>query len=179
VAHETTRRCAFSTSRLVVGNWHELSERFGLDLIEIVCGVLTRATTMTLPPDWHGDYDGERARRWVDARDGESPTLLVIERDTHEAIGLLIRFEIPDRGGAGRVDVRVGYVLAQWAWGRGFATELVRGFVAWARSEPSIGSISGGVPAGHHASARVLLNNGFAPSGPSDGEQIYQLNLDG
>ncbi len=161
----------------MVGDWHDLSNRYGLDLIEITSRVLTRATTTALPPDWRGDFDGERARRWVASRDAESPTLLVIERETGHAIGLLILFEVAGQSDAGRFDVRLGYVLAESAWGRGLASELVGGLVEWARSEPSIGSISGGVAQGNEASARVLLKNGFEPSDARDGEQVYELTL--
>lgn len=170
--------CAFSTSRLVVGDWHDLSERWGFDLVEVVAGVLTPATTVALPPDWSGEFDGARARRWIAARDAESPTLLVIERDAGVAIGLLILFEAVRPGHHRQVDVRVGYVLAEAAWGRGFATELVRGFVTWARSQPVVGSISGGVARDNDASARVLIKNGFTPVGTVEGEHLYRLTLD-
>ena len=177
MAHETSRRCTFSTDRLVVGDWHDLSDRYELDLIETVSRVLTRTTTTALPPSWRGDFDEERARQWVAARDAESPTVLVIEPETGHAVGLLILFEVAGQDDAGRVDVRLGYVVAESAWGRGLASELVGGLVDWARSEPTIGSISGGVAQGNEASARVLRKNGFKPSDTHDGEQIYELPL--
>lgn len=129
MAHETARDCTFSTDRLVVGDWHDLSDQYGLDLVEIVTCVLTEATTPALPPNWRGDFDGERARRWVEARDGESPTLLVTDQETGHAIGLLILFKVAGQGDSRRVDVRLGYILDESAWGRGLASELVSGLV--------------------------------------------------
>lgn len=181
MAHEMTGSCAFSTDRLVVGDWHDLADRYGLDLVGIVRTVLTTTTTAALPPDWHGNFDRHRADQWVQAREAESPTLLVVDPEPGRAIGFLILFESPSRQEPALVDVRLGYVLAEAAWGKGLASELVSGLVEWARSKGSIKSISGGVAKDNPASAQVLLNNGFAAvdydgDGESD-EQTYELVL--
>jgi RimJ/RimL family protein N-acetyltransferase len=177
VTHDKVRWCSFSTERLIVDEWHDLSTRLGLDLIEVVTSVLTEATTAALPSEWSGDFDKERARTWVEVRDAESPTLLAVEHETGRAIGLLILFEAADEDASCGVEVRLGYVIAEVAWGRGFASELVGGLVEWARLKSSIRTISAGIAPTNEASERVLLRNGFLPSGASDGEQIYQIFL--
>lgn len=175
--HDTTQKCKFSTERLVVGEWHLLADEYGLDLIAIIRSVLTKATTAALPPDWNGDYDDERAKKWVDARDAESPTLLVVETESGLAVGFLILFESVSRDEHARIDVRLGYVLAESAWGRGLATELVHGLVLWARSELFVHTISGGVAESNDPSAHVLLKNGFKPLSAGGGERTYALTL--
>lgn len=177
VGHDTTQRCTFSTPRLLVGDWHRVANEHGLDLVEVVRSVLTTATTAALPPEWHGDFDHERARQWVAARDAESPTRLAFASDSGQPIGLLILFESAGRRDPARVELRLGYVLAESAWGEGLASELVGGLVDWARSEPSIETISGGVAKDNAASARVLLKNGFEPATMREDEQIYELIL--
>ncbi len=178
MTHETTQQCAYATARLVVGDWHRMSHRYGLDLIDAICSVLTRITTAALPPEWQGDFDDQRAKRWVEARDAESPTMLVVTRDDSKAVGLLILFESASQQDPDRIDVRLGYVLAESAWGKGLASELVQGLVDWASAEPSIRSISGGVARDNDASARVLLNNGFKPSGDATNEaETYEIIL--
>lgn len=177
--HETTRDCRFTTSRLEVGPWHELADTYGLDLIEAVRVVLTPSTTAALPPDWQADLDGDRAREWVQARDAESPTLLVVAPESGSASGLLVLFEVISRLEPGRMELRIGYVLAEWAWGRGLATELVGGLVDWARARPVIRALSGGVAPSNEASARVLTANGFVLSDPGGPEHVYELRLGG
>lgn len=177
MTHDALRRCAFSTDRLVVDEWHRQATRFDLDLANVVGELLTAATTPELPPEWRGDFDAERAERWVEARDIESPTLLAVEFGTSRVVGLLIVFEATDESVSRGVDVRLGYVLAESAWGQGLATELVGGLVEWSRSEPSIRTISAGVAPTNEASARVLRKNGFVPHAVTDGEQVFRISV--
>lgn len=170
-------RCRLSTDRLVAAEWHWLADRHGLDLVDVVSSVLTAATTEALPPSWQGDHDRARATAWIGERDEESPTLLVVERDGGRAVGLLILFPSTEGAGPEPVELRLGYVLAEAAWGRGLASELVAGLVDWARSTPTIASLAGGVAEGNEASVKVLRRNGFQPAEVSGGEQVYRLTL--
>ena len=174
----TLARCAFDTERLHAAAWQ--AGDLPADLPGRVATVLTEATTRFLPPDWHGDYDDARARRWIEERDAEGPTLLVTERAGGETVGLVILFEEPRAGGS-LIDVRLGYVIAESQWGRGLASELVAGLVGWCREDPGVASIAGGVEADNAASASVLLKNGFqlVPSDGSapPGEELYRLEL--
>jgi RimJ/RimL family protein N-acetyltransferase len=175
VDHGTARRCRFSTDRLDVAEWHDTSARTGADLVEVVGRVLTASTTAALPPEWQGDFDRARSERWIASRDAESPTLLVVDRASGEAVGLLILFEEGDD--ATGIDVRLGYVIAEASWGRGVATELVGGLVAWAASQPACRSITGGVAPGNVASARVLAKNGFVRVDGGSGDDQYRRDL--
>jgi RimJ/RimL family protein N-acetyltransferase len=168
-----TATCTFATNRLIVGEWHKMSEG-GPSLIDVVAAILTTTTTQALPPDWQGDYSRARAELWVEERDAESPTLLVCVAESGAAAGLVMLFE--ERSADGVVEVRLGYVIEEALWGRGFASELVAGLVDWCRTEGSIRSISGGVEASNIASARVLEKNGFglAPDSTSE-HHIYTL----
>lgn len=171
--------CRFETHRLSVGPWHRLAEESGADLVQVVSDLLTETTTAELPGPWRGDYSREQARRWIAARDEESPTLLIVDGETRRPLGLLILFEETiDRGRS--IDLRIGYLLDEAVWGRGLANELVAGLIGWARTEPRIRSLSGGVSATNPASARALTRNGFTPTehrpGPGQ-ETIYQLLL--
>ena len=180
MATVVTRACRFLTDRLDVSEWHRCALPHGLALVDVVSGLLTAATTQSLPSGWQGEYDLARATVWIRDRDAESPTLMAVDRATGAPVGLLILFEMPAEEGSDLVDVRLGYFLAESVWGRGLGTELVAGFVDWCRSEPRIRSIAGGVEADNAASARVLTKNGFTTAGPVsdiDDEQIYELVL--
>ncbi len=142
--------------------------------------MLTEPVTRSLPPSWQGHYTVERAREWVKERDEEGATLLIIEKATKQAIGLMILFETAAEDGSG-TEVRLGYLLSESAWGKGLASELVRGFVGWCRDQASISSIAGGVAQDHPASRRVLEKNGFRfvqrDSEIAEGEDVFRLQL--
>ena len=168
--------CEFVTERLHVGPWHSV-DYSDVDLAKVVSEMLTERSTSGLPDAWRGDFSVERAKAWIKERDGESPTLVGIERTSGRAIALVIVHEIALDDSA--VDVRIGYVIAEAAWSRGLATELVGGLVKWARVQPSIQTLTGGVDTANQASVRVLIKNGFEliPGGEG-GEATYQLQVD-
>lgn len=171
--------CHFETSRLRVGQWHVIGSEIGTDLGAIVTELLTAASTRSLPDSWRGDYSTERARDWIDERDAESPTLLVVDRRSAESLGLVMLADVP--AAESSIDLRIGYLFAETAWGKGFATELVAGLVGWARPHRSISTLTGGVAADNPASARVLVKNGFIAIDGADheGEEtMYQLDVE-
>lgn len=175
--------CTFETERLLVKEWHSLSSNDwdGSELAPLVTQLLTEGVTRTLPPPWQGTYTIERAQKWIADRDAEGTTLLVIDKATRRAIGLMILFASREGNLSADVDVRLGYLLAETSWGQGFASELVAGLVGWCRGQNSISSITGGVAPDNPASARVLLKNGFEPlessPEPIEGDQLYRVNL--
>lgn len=105
---------------------------------------------------------------------------MVQRRTDGAALGLLIVHEIqlPEKS---RVDVRLGYLLAEAAWGKGVGTELVAGFVDWCEAHTEIRSVTGGVAHDNIASVRILEKHGFRPvleaGDDAEGETIYGLVL--
>jgi ribosomal-protein-alanine N-acetyltransferase len=156
------RECRFETARLRVREWHSQGADQGAagDLATVVTSLLTPPVTRSLPPAWQGEYTRERAEAWVVDRDAEGTTLLASERVSSTAIGLMILFEEAVVGALG-VDVRLGYVLAESAWGRGYGSEIVEGFVRWCRDRAEIRTLIAGVAADNPASIRILEKSGF------------------
>ena len=154
--------CTFETERLMVKEWHSLltSEGQQRELPYVVANILTGPVTRSLPESWQGSYTIDRARGWIDERDEEGTTLLVIYKLTHQAVGLMILFETQEETG-GDTEVRLGYLLSEDAWGKGIASELVGGFVKWCSEQTTISSVAGGVALDNPASRRVLQKNGF------------------
>jgi len=161
----------YSTDRLIVSEWHSIDSSewnaIGLDLV--VVNTLSPNVTQSLPPAWQGDYSLSRAKDWIAERDEEGITLIVVDKTSREAIGLLILL-----GSDNDQDFRLGYLLKESAWGRGYASELVQGFVEWSELN-GVSSITGGVEVDNIASKRVLEKNGFiqAPDTTSREEQMY------
>lgn len=175
--------CRFETERLLVEEWHSLqaAEWAARELHDVVTELLTESVTGSLPPAWQGRYTTERARRWVEERDAEGPTLLVIHKADGQPVGLVILFEEhASEEGTDAIDVRLGYLLAEDVWGQGIASELLAGFVGWCRRQPALASLTGGVAADNPASARVLEKNGFqlVENGHDHvDERLYRLHL--
>ena len=169
--------CEFVTDRLRVGPWHSVEYYPDVDLGVVVAEILTERSTAALPEAWRGDFSIERANAWISERDAESPTLLATECTSGRVMALVIVHEVPLDHSA--VDVRIGYVIAPGASGLGLATELVGGLGEWARKQPHIHSLTGGVDDKNQASVRVLVKNGFALiADGEEGEAIYQLRVD-
>ncbi len=143
--------------------------------------MLTEPVTRTLPTAWQGDYTASRAREWVRERDREGTTLLVINKSTKEPVGLVILIEVDSENAIDGIEVRLGYLLSEPAWCRGLATELVKGFVAWCRTQAPIATLAGGVDVAHPVSIRVREKNGFrqieAEGEVSPNHLMYRLRL--
>ncbi len=171
--------CGFSTERLFVSEWHSLaSEDWDRQPLEaVVRAILTPAVTETLPPPWQGEYTDERARKWIRDRDREGVTLMVIERGSGRAVGLMLLFSAGEA--VEGAELRLGYMLAESAWGRGYASELIAGLIGWCRSHRVL-SLTGGVARENIASGRALEKNGFRcePGNESDDERTFVLCLE-
>ena len=175
--------CGFQTERLFVNEWHSINSSYWRhrEIGEVVAAILTEPVTRTLPDSWRGAYTRERASEWVKDRDEEGTTLLVIDKNTRQCVGLMILNAAPIENGNGRMELRLGYLLSESAWGKGFASELVEGLVQWCRGHTQISSIAGGVGLDNPASSRVLEKNGFnivlGRDEAAQGEQLYRLSL--
>jgi ribosomal-protein-alanine N-acetyltransferase len=165
----------FVTDRLKIGDWRSLSVSHK-EMTHAVASILTPKVTQSLPAAWQGDYSADRAAKWLEDIDQEAAALLVIDRSSKNPVGIMILFEC-DENQRGR-SIRIGYMLAETAWGQGYATELLKGFVDWCRAV-DITSITGGVANDNVASQRVMEKCGFEilPSTQVDGELLYELDL--
>ena len=173
------KTCNFVTSRLVVREGDSLPAHQWTpqELPDVVKAFLTSRVTRSLPEAWQGTYTVERARNWITERDREGATLLAVEQSSRMAVGLIILLEMDHEKEAG-TEVRLGYVLAESAWGKGFASEMVQGFVEWCR-KTDVALIVGGVDRDNVPSRRVLEKNGFVRVPGTEGgtEQLFQLRL--
>ncbi len=94
------------------------------NLAQLVAAMLTEPVTRTLPTAWQGNYTVSRASEWIRERDREGTTLLAIDKSTKKPVGLVILMEVAGEKDTGGIEVRLGYLLSEPAWGKGLATEL-------------------------------------------------------
>jgi RimJ/RimL family protein N-acetyltransferase len=136
----------FQTKRLLVAPW---TLRLGQpNYHEVLREMLTPLVLAHLPPPLQvvADIDA-----WVADRNAESDVYDLSVVGT--SIGLLILAQIEPG------QIHIGYLLAENAWGKGYASELVQGLVVAA---PLNATLIGGVDSKNPASARVLEKAGFA-----------------
>ncbi len=155
---EIEQNLLFQTVRISVRNWQSL-EKFVTEkqsLAESVLKILTPNVTKSLPDDWQGIATIEEAQNWINERKEDSNFFAVQLSKTSEIVGFLFLY--------GEQDLRLGYLLAESFWGKGLASELIKGLVEWCKSEKNINSISGGVEKENIGSIKVLEKNGFLKS---------------
>ncbi|MDP9367172.1 MAG: GNAT family N-acetyltransferase [Chloroflexota bacterium] len=83
-----------------------------------------------------------------------------VERASGEVVGAGLL--VPLEGGP---EVEVGYHLARWVWGRGYATELARALVAYGFDHLGLHRIVGVAYPANRASCRVLEKAGLIHQG--------------
>jgi RimJ/RimL family protein N-acetyltransferase len=116
------------------------------------------------PADWPGDalvmLPGMIARY---ASEPEHCTWggMILERATRTAVGSMGVKGEPDEHGA----IEFGYGLVPAAWGRGYATEMARAFVAWLLAQPAVTRVTAETRTDNAASMRVLEKCGFRRCG--------------
>jgi len=172
--------CSFDTLRLSATDWHSAmaAPKDGRSLAETVQALLTPAVTAPLPEAWQGPYSETRAEEWIRDRDAKGTTLLITSTDSGQSVGLVFLHE-SERLHPGKLELRLGYLIADSQWGKGYATELVSGLTNWAQERP-YGSIVAGVSSQNTRSRRVLEKCGFSRvSDSGSDEPFYALCLRG
>lgn len=168
----------FTTDRLQVTHWRTaISTAQGrAHLAAALTGLLTPEVLRHLPPTFQIAGAQDAVARWIAARDAESDVLTITHRKSGALLGLMIL--APDPETVHPPLLHLGYLLGEPAWGKGYATELIRGFAA-AQSGHAPLTLQGGVATDNPASARVLEKAGFTLRADlSDGEtQIYEHAL--
>jgi RimJ/RimL family protein N-acetyltransferase len=123
------------------------------DLPVFVQNLLSPVVAAELPDYWQGEYSIERASEWIAERDSES-SVLIAKISSNSPVGLLILYPYGQQ-------VRIGYLLSEDHWGKGFATELLSGFIDWCTKSKVFDEVIAGVASSNVASIRVLEKCGF------------------
>ena len=168
----------FQTERLAVTDWAEtLSDpKTRTDLEAELVEILTPDVVRHLPVPLQLAGSDNAITEWTSARAEEGTVFLVTVSTTEELSGLMLLAMMSEPSEAKQC--HVGYLLAERAWGKGYATELVTGLVEAMKSEAPV-TLLGGVDTENPASARVLEKAGFRPNAQlsDDGTSIFVLEL--
>ncbi|WP_420012892.1 GNAT family N-acetyltransferase [Tateyamaria sp.] len=116
--------------------------------------VLTPNVLAPLPEPLHLPHGTGHIADWVRARAEESDVFSVLEAASGVLVGLLIIASEEDG------TLHLGYMLADPVWGRGYATEVIRGLLTAIPPGHNI-TVLAGVEFDHPASSGVLFKCGF------------------
>ncbi|MCF4098994.1 GNAT family N-acetyltransferase [Maritalea mediterranea] len=167
---------SFSTQRLHVAPWPATRGTYGRQqLVTELRSILTANVLKFLPEPLQFQDSQSTIEDWIDARNAESDVLSVRTLEDKALVGLLIlaQFESPDIS----LEVHLGYLFGETAWGKGYATELITGLVAWFRAQGTPAHLWGGVETANPASAKVLRKAGLQsdPTHSNDETEMFKL----
>jgi len=150
----------FETERLRVRNWNGVlsTGKAPVWLEKGLARLLTPNVLKHLPPSLQLSGEDSAITDWVSLQAGAGETFLVQGRHSGSLLGLLILSVFDEDTAA--VQLHIGYLLAEDAWGRGIATELVSAVVQHVPRGRNI-TVMGGVGADNPGSAKVLQKAGF------------------
>ncbi len=149
----------FTTQRLDVRSWRTVlqsaARRAALE--QDLALILTPNVLAPLPAPLHMPRGTSQISDWVRAREAESDVYSVSDLRTGLLLGLLILAQ------DGTKNIHLGYMLADAAWGKGYATEVVSGLIEAAPQGQGLCFVAG-VDVSNPASISVLLKAGFEVS---------------
>lgn len=151
----------FQTNRLHVQHWAECTNNSQCrqELIVELGPILTPAVLRHLPEPLQISGDPDPIDVWITERAAESDVMAIRDKTTSTILGLLILAEITEPNAP--TTIHLGYLFAETAWGKGYATELLSGLINWYKGADRSVQLVGGVERDNIASAKVLQKNGF------------------
>lgn len=148
----------FDTARLSVNRWN-LAKGGLCARVEELSSILTPSVLAPLPASLQLGPGSDAIETWIADRLAESDMFAIRETDDGAMVGLLILAQFPGDA-PNKPILHLGYLLAEAAWGKGYATELIKGLVI-AVSHAGPATLLGGVAKDNPASSRVLIKAGF------------------
>ncbi|PSW12297.1 hypothetical protein C9J01_14060 [Photobacterium rosenbergii] len=142
----------FSTHRLSA----KTLDRSAAGIQNEIMTMFTEPVSRHLPPSCQNFRTAEDVDIWLEAMAQTGSVLRLTEQQ--QAVGYLFVFPEPENG------FRLGYVLAEAHWGKGFATEAMQGLVDYLSEGERAARFIAGVEPENAGSVNVLKKLGFAYS---------------
>ena len=164
---------SFETKRLSIIPWRQ-HESSNDKLIKAVGFITTNNVLKTLPPSWQNLDSLPTIKNWIVEREKESHCLAIVHKSENKMIGILLLNKPSEKDKY--IDLRVGYLIAETYWKKGFASELIMGLCQLCKEDGRVDTIIGGVDPTNLGSIKVLTRNGFVPtqSSANDTTHFYQ-----
>lgn len=164
---------SFTTERLQVNTvCYEQVISQQPSLLPRIVELLRPAVVEALPPYFQEINSNEDALRWLSTVCAESQLFTVVLKGQTLPMGFLFVHEQSEG------IVHIGYLLGEAYWRQGYASELLSGFIDWAKQYTPYRCLVAGLDEDNQASKRLLVKLGFSLQASSEANtQIYHYNI--
>jgi len=144
---------SYQTSRLQINEI--ISSNQESDFLVSIIEVLTPKVVTNLPPYFQNVNTISLAQEWLETIISDGRLFTVNLVDDCNTVGFV--FLSTENNG----DTHIGYLLGEINWGKGFATELLKGLIKFLESEARITRLIAGVAKENFVSIKLLNKLGF------------------
>ncbi len=162
---------SYQTTRLQIGEVCNSNQ--SPEFLESVIEILTPSVVGSLPPYFQNVNSISSAREWLKQVISDGRLFVVKLVGESKSIGFI--FLSTENSG----DTHIGYLLAESYWGKGYATEILKGLIDFIKSEDQVTRLIAGVATDNVASIKLLQKLDFIHSSTEDNGTIfyeYQLS---
>jgi RimJ/RimL family protein N-acetyltransferase len=161
---------SYQTTRLQIAEVCNSSQ--APEFLASVIEILTPSVVGNLPPYFQNVNSITSAQEWLKQIVADGRLFIVKRIDESKAIGFV--FLSTENSG----DIHIGYLLGEPCWGKGYATELLKGLIDFIESEGQVTRLIAGVATDNVASIKLLQKLGFIHSSTEDnGTLFYDYRL--
>jgi len=155
----------YQTSRLSVDE--VFSDTQETEILVSITELLTSKVVENLPPYFRNINSILDAQEWFNKMVSESRLFMVKDTGTNTIIGFVFVFV------GNNADAHIGYLLGESYWGKGYATELLKGLIDFIKHENKIKRLIAGVATNNIVSSKLLDKLGFVKSASENNETVF------
>jgi RimJ/RimL family protein N-acetyltransferase len=160
----------YPTTRLQVGEIFDSNQTS--DFFVSAMEILTPSVVANLPPYFQNVNSIPSAQEWLKHVVSDGRLFVVKRIGESKAIGFVFLSTEKSSG------AHIGYLLGESYWGKGYATEILKGLIDFIASEDQVTRLIAGVATENVASIKLLQKMGFIHSSSEDnGTMFYEYRL--
>ena len=142
------------------------------EILVSITELLTPKVVESLPSYFRNINSISAAQNWFKKMVSESRLFMVKHTGTNTTIGFVFVFVGND------AEAHIGYFLGESYWGKGYATELLKGLIDFIKHENKIIRLIAGVATNNIVSSKLLHKIGFVKSASENNEtDFYEYQL--
>ena len=142
------------------------------EFLASVMEILTPSVVGNLPPYFQNVNSIASAQEWLNHVVSDGRLFIVKPIGDSKAIGFVFLST------ENCADTHIGYLLGESFWGKGYATEILKGLIDFIESEDQVTRLIAGVATDNVASIKLLQKLGFIHSTSEDnGTMFYEYRL--